>query len=256
VPSSRLAPGPGAVTRVLILGGTGEARALAVALAGRGLDVVTSLAGATAEPLLPPGGIRRGGFGGTEGLMDYLAEADIGIIADVTHPFAAVISRHAAEAAAARAIPCLRLERPAWKSGPGDRWQEVADTAAAVAALPPGATVLLTIGRKELAAFARRGDIRVIARAIEPPRFQLPGSWKLVLARPPFTVEAEVVLMRDERVSVLVTKNAGGEATRAKLDAARTLGLPVIMVARPAKPPAETAATVEAMVERIVRLAS
>jgi len=240
-----------AVNRILILGGTGEARALAGALVGRGFDVVTSLAGVTAEPVLPPGGIRQGGFGGVEGLSDYLAEARIGLIADATHPFAAMISRHAAEAAAAHGIDYVRLERPDWTAGPGDRWQNVASIAGAVAALEAGATAFVTIGRKELAAFAGRGDVRVVARAIEPPGFALPADWKLVLARPPFTLEVEIALMRNEGVSVLVTKNSGGEATRAKLVAARMMGLPVIMVARPEKPAAETAATVEEMVERI-----
>jgi precorrin-6A/cobalt-precorrin-6A reductase len=243
------------VTKVLILGGTGEARALAAALVGRGLDVVTSLAGVTMDPVLPPGGIRRGGFGGVEGLAGYLAEADIGIVVDATHPFAAVISRHAGEAAALGGIEYLRLERPAWRAGPGDRWQEVADVPAAAAALPGESTAFVTVGRKDLLAFTARNNVRVIARAIEPPGFELPADWKLVLARPPFTLEAEVALMRDEGVSVLVSKNAGGAATRAKLDAARTLGLPVIMVARPAKPAGETAATVEEMVERVMRSA-
>jgi precorrin-6A/cobalt-precorrin-6A reductase len=178
-------------------------------------------------------------------------EAEIGLVADATHPFAAVISRHAAEAAAAKAIPYLRLERPEWRAGPGDRWRNVADVAAAVAALPSGATAFVTIGRKELRAFMGRGDVRVVARAIEPPGFALPADWTLVLARPPFPLEAEMALMRDESVSVVVAKNSGGEATRAKLVAARTLGLPVIMVARPAKPDAETVATVEEMVARI-----
>jgi precorrin-6A/cobalt-precorrin-6A reductase len=241
-----------AVTRVLILGGTGEARALAGALVGHGVDVVTSLAGVTAEPVLPPGEVRRGGFGGVEGLSSYLAEAKIGLVSDATHPFAAAISRHAAEAAGLSGVPYLRLERPAWRPGPGDRWQEVADVAAAVAALAPGARALVTIGRKELAAFAGRGDVRVVARSIEAPGFALPAGWTLVLARPPFTVEAEIELMTREAVSVLVTKNAGGEATRAKLDAARALGLPVVMVARPVKPDAETAGTVAEMVEKVL----
>ena len=240
-----------AVRRVLILGGTGEARGLAAALVGRGFDAVTSLAGVTAEPVLPQGAMRRGGFGGVEGLGAYLAEAGIGLVADATHPFAAVISRHASQAAAASGIAYVRLERPGWTAGPGDRWLEVADVAAAVAALPAGATALVTIGRKELAQFMGRGDVRVVARSIEAPGFGLPAGWTLVLARPPFTCEAEMALMRDEAVSVLVTKNSGGEATRAKLVAARNLGLPVIMVARPVKPDAETAGTVEEMVERI-----
>ena len=224
---------------------------MAGALVGRGFDVVTSLAGVTAEPVLPPGAMRRGGFGGEAGLGAYLAEAGIGLIADATHPFAAVISRHASKAAAAHGIAYLRLERPGWTAGPGDRWQHVTDIAGAVAALEAGATAFVTIGRKELAAFAGRGDVRVVARSIEPPGFALPAGWKLVLARPPFTLEAEMALMQDEGVSELVTKNSGGEATRAKLDAARMLGLPVVMVGRPAKPDAETAATVEEMVERI-----
>ena len=128
----------------------------------------------------------------------------------------------------------------------------MADVAGAVAALAEGATAFVTIGRKELAAFAAREDVRVVARAIEPPGFALPAGWTLVLGRPPFTLEAEMALMRDEGVSVLVTKNAGGEATRAKLDAARALGLPVVMVARPALPDAETAGTVEEMVEKVM----
>jgi precorrin-6A/cobalt-precorrin-6A reductase len=240
------------MNKVLILGGTGEARALAAALVARRIDVVTSLAGVTSAPVLPPGKIRRGGFGGAGGLAAYLARSGIGLVADATHPFAAVISRHAAEAAAASGVAYLRLERPAWDPAPGDRWQQVADIAAAVAAVPPAATVLVTIGRKELSAFARRDDLAVIARAIEPPDFALPRGWKLVLARPPFALEDEIALMRAESVSVLVTKNAGGEATAPKLAAARALNLPVIMVARPAKPAAETAATVDAMVERII----
>jgi precorrin-6A/cobalt-precorrin-6A reductase len=238
--------------RVLILGGTGEARGLAGALVARGVDVVTSLAGVTAAPVLPAGEVRRGGFGGVEGLRNYLVEAGIGVVADATHPFAAAISRHAGEAAGRCGVAYLRLERPEWRPGPGDQWTQVADIGGAVAALEAGATALVTIGRKELAAFAARQDVRVVARAIEPPGFELPPKWKLVLARPPFTLEAEMALMRDEAVSVLVTKNAGGEATRAKLDAARALGLPVVMVARPAKPAAETAGTVEEMVEKVM----
>jgi precorrin-6A/cobalt-precorrin-6A reductase len=240
------------MNKVLILGGTGEARALAAALVARRIDVVTSLAGVTSAPVLPPGEIRRGGFGGADGLATYLARGGIGLVADATHPFAAVISHHGAQAAAASGVAYLRLERPAWVPAPGDRWQQVADVAAAVAAVPPAATALVTIGRKELSAFARRDDVTVIARAIERPGFVLPRGWKLLLARPPFALEDEIALMRAESVSVLVTKNAGGEATTPKLAAARALNLPVIMVARPAKPAAETAATVEAMVERIV----
>ena len=141
---------------------------------------------------------------------------------------------------------------PVLAGAAGGTASSVADVAGAVAALAPGSTALVTIGRKELAAFAARRDVRVVARAIEPPGFVLPTGWKLVLARPPFTLEAEMTLMREEGVSVLVAKNSGGEATRAKLEAARALGLPIVMVARPEKPPAATAGTVEEMVEKVM----
>lgn len=239
------------MTRILILGGTGEARELAAALIDRGYAAVTSLAGVTRAAALPPGEVRRGGFGGVEGLKAYLAEAAIGLIADATHPFAAMISAHATAAAADLGVPYVRLERPAWRPGPGDRWTEAADIAAAAAMVPEGARALVTVGRKGLDAFRARGDIAVVARMIEPPGFAPPAGWRVILARPPFMVEEELALMRSEGIEVLVTKNAGGAATAAKLVAARALGLPVIIVARPRKPPAPTAATVEELVELI-----
>jgi precorrin-6A/cobalt-precorrin-6A reductase len=239
--------------RILILGGTGEARALAAAVVARGLEVETSLAGITSDPALPPGQVRRGGFGGRQGLLHYLDQAGVAVIADATHPFAATISGHAVAAAAAAGLPYVRLERPPWTPEPGDRWSAVADAGAAAAAVPPGATALVTIGRKELEAFAARPDIKVVARMIEPPGFEPPARWRIVLARPPFPADDELALMRDEGVSVLVTKNAGGKATEGKLVAARALGIPVIMIERPAKPPAATAATVEEMVELVAR---
>lgn len=238
--------------RVLILGGTGEARELAAALLARGVEVETSLAGVTSDPALPQGPVRKGGFGGREGLLKHLRHTGVGVIADATHPFAAVISAHAAAAAAEAGVPYVRIERPAWRPGPGDQWSEVADIPAATAALPAGATALVTIGRNELKAFAGRRDVRVVARMIEPPDFEPPGHWRIVLARPPFSADDEMALIRAEGVSILVTKNAGGKATEAKLAAARALGIPVIMIRRPEKPPAETAATVEDMVELIV----
>jgi len=227
--------------RALILGGTGDARALAARLIERGHHVVTSLAGVTSDPRLPAGEVRTGGFGGIDGLTAYLEAERFDWLIDATHPFAAHISAHAHSAAGRAGVRLVRLERPAWTPGPGDEWISVPDTAAAVAALPAGAAALVTIGRKEVAAFAARRDIRVVARMIEAPVVTLPQNWRLVLARPPFSVDDERALMRRERVTVVVTKNAGGPGA-AKLEAARHLGLPVIIIERPPKPEMPTLA--------------
>ena len=230
--------------RILILGGTGDARALAARLVADGHHVISSLAGVTAEPALPEGLVRTGGFGGVEGLVAYLEAEDISLIIDATHPFATRISANGAVAAETACVPILRLERPAWQAGDGDRWISARDTGDAIDRIDTGACAFVTIGRKEIGAFARRRDIRVVARMIEPPEPGLPDDWKIILARPSFSLEDEMALMRTEGVRVLVAKNAGGPA-RAKLDAARTLGLPVIMIERPLKPAVKTVATVD-----------
>jgi precorrin-6A/cobalt-precorrin-6A reductase len=228
---------------VLILGGTADARALANRLVAAGCDVTTSLAGVTSEPELPNGKVRRGGFGGAAGLVDYLRDEKFDALIDATHPFAARISAHAAEAARMASVPILRLERPAWKRGDRDTWSEVPDVEAAASRLPPGARVLLTIGRKGIAPFLARGDLGGIVRVIEPLE-DLKAGWKAQVARPPFSVDAERAMMAREKITHLVSKNAGGDLTRAKLVAARALGLPVVMIARPPKPNVERAATV------------
>ena len=233
--------------KILILGGTAEARGAAEALVARGHDIVTSLAGVTRHPHEPAGKVRKGGFGGVDGLEAYIRQNGIVLLVDATHPFAAVMSAHAVEAAARAGIPCIRLERPAWKPRAGDRWLRVPDIGEAAEAVPQGGRVLLTIGRKEIAPFITRPDLSGLARMIEPPDTPLPPNWTLLLARPPFLVEAEQALMRDHGITMLVTKNSGGR-TEAKLEAARALGIPVIMIDRPAKPPAQTAQNVEGLV--------
>jgi len=230
--------------KILILGGTAEARELAARLAGAGHHVVTSLAGVTSAPRFPAGQVRTGGFGGASGLAGYLASESIDWLIDATHPFAARMSVHAHAAAGEAGVALVRLERRPWQPEADDRWLSVPDTGAAVEALPEGATAFVTIGRKEVASFARRGDIGVVARMIEAPAAPLPHNWRLVLARPPFSVEEEEALMRAEGVSVLVTKNAGGEGM-AKLQAARRLSLPVVMIERPQKPQAHTVASID-----------
>lgn len=241
---------------ILILGGTREARELAGLLTGEGLPVITSLAGVTENPVLPPGAVRRGGFGGVAGLAHYLDGEGIALVVDATHPFAARISAHAHQACSAAGLPLFRLERPAWRPQAGDRWTCVPSVAEAAAALPPGARVLLTIGRKDVLPFLERGDLGGVARMIERPPEALPQGWTLLLDRPPFSLAPERKLMREHAISCLVTKNAGGAGTEPKLIAARELGIPVIMVERPPKPEAQTFATASQMTAGLRRLVS
>ncbi|MEP7172414.1 MAG: cobalt-precorrin-6A reductase [Aestuariivirga sp.] len=234
--------------RILVLGGTSDANALAKELLKSGFDVMTSLAGETENPVLPEGEVRVGGFGGEEGLYDYLKAERFTALADATHPFAAQISQHGFNAAERAGIPYLRLERAAWTPLPADNWISVPNTEAAVAVLPKAARVLLTIGRKEIAAFLARDDLSGVARMIEKPPFELPPSWALVLARPPFSVEAERGLLAFHKITHLVTKNAGGKLTVAKLMAARAQRIPVVMIERPQKPPAPAFGSAPALV--------
>ena len=226
--------------RCLILGGTADARELAAVLEAQGIPTITALAGVTSAPLMPLGRVRIGGFGGAAGIIAFCKAEAIACIADATHPFAAQISANAHAAAAQLNIRYLRLERPAWQAGPGDQWIDVADTKAAAGALPPGARVLLTVGRKDLAPFLARSDVSGVIRSIEPPA-PPPPRWQVLQQRPPFTLDHEFALMRAHGITALVTKNAGGAQTSAKLMAARRLEIPVVMIARPAKPDAETA---------------
>ncbi len=239
---------------ILVLGGTGEARALASDLAGDArYRIVSSLAGRTAAPLLPDGAVRRGGFGGVEGLAAYLCDEEVALVVDATHPFAARMSENAAAACSELGLPLVRLERPPWRAGPGDDWRMVADAREAARAIPAGARVLLTVGGGEIAPFLERGDVAFVARMIEPPASPVPAHCEILLARPPFTISGETALMRERAIGMLVTKNSGGAATAAKLEAARGLGVPVLMIARPQKPPAPSAETVAEMLALIDR---
>lgn len=230
--------------RVLILGGTADARALADALAVRGCDVTTSLAGRTLAPTLPQGKIRSGGFGGADGLAQYLQAEGITHLIDATHPFAARISANAVVASAKAGVPLVRLERPAWTRVEGTDWVHVPDMSTAAALLPEGARVFLTIGRQELGAFHGVTRCTFVARVIEPPQATPPG-WTVIAARGPFSLATERETLKAHAITHLVTKNSGGSLTAAKLDAARELGLTVVMVARPTLPPAPIAATLD-----------
>ena len=236
--------------RLLILGGTTEASALARRIAGRqDLDPILSLAGRTRSPVPPPIPFRIGGFGGIPGLKTYLIEGRIAAVVDATHPFAAQMSENAAIACRDLAIPLAILTRPAWRQQGGDRWISVADMKTAVRALgEKPRRVFLTIGALQLAAFAAAPHHHYLARTIEHPHGMaaLP-SHKLILARGPFSVEDETALMEEERIEVLATKNSGGAATEAKIVAARTLGVEVVMVERPATEDALSFYTVDAV---------
>lgn len=231
--------------RVLLLGGTGEARRLASVLVDRRVDVVSSLAGRVADPLLPPGEVRLGGFGGVAGLSVWLRAHSVAAVVDATHPFADGMTAHAAAAADLTGVPLLRLQRPGWTAGPGDDWRWVGSLAEAATAVAGFDSVFLTTGRQGLAAFAGV-TARCLVRSVDPPTPPLPERITVVLARGPFGVDEELALMREHAIEVVVTKDSGGSMTAAKLTAARELGLRVVLLRRPPLPPGvPTVATVE-----------
>jgi precorrin-6A/cobalt-precorrin-6A reductase len=222
--------------RVLVLGGTGEARRLATALVDHGVEVVSSLAGRVADPLLPPGEVRIGGFGGVAGLTAWLQEHPVVAVVDATHPFAAGMTANAAAAADLTGIPLLRLQRPGWTSQPGDDWRWVDSLPEAAVAVAGFDTVFLTTGRQGLGAFAGL-TASCLVRSVDPPSPPLPQRITVVLARGPFSVADELSLLRQYAVDVVVTKDSGGSMTAAKLTAARELRLPVVLIRRPPVPP-------------------
>ncbi|GGO90803.1 cobalt-precorrin-6A reductase [Wenjunlia tyrosinilytica] len=223
---------------VLVLGGTTEARRLAAELTGDPTLLVTSsLAGRVAEPRLPAGQVRVGGFGGPQGLARWLREHRVDALIDATHPFADTISFNAAEAAAAVHVPLLALRRPGWVPGEGDRWHRTGSLEGAAELLPSlGERVFLTTGRMGLAAFASLDGLWFLVRSVDPPEPPVPARMEVLLDRGPFTVEGEAELLRRHRVDVLVTKDSGAAATAAKLTAAREAGLAVVVVRRPPAP--------------------
>lgn len=215
--------------RVLLLGGTSEARALAALLVDAGLEVTTSLAGRVSRPRLPVGDVRIGGFGGVEPLRAYAGAYDV--VVDATHPFSVGISTNATLACTDR--PLLRLERSGWERRDG--WQVASDhEQAAGLAAGLGHRVFLTVGRQELGRFvpALTGH-QVLARVVEEPALTLPSSWQLITSRGPYPLAAERELMIEHDIQVLVTKDSGGDFTSAKLDAAEELGVAVVVVRRP-----------------------
>ncbi|MEX0695181.1 MAG: cobalt-precorrin-6A reductase [Rhodospirillales bacterium] len=238
------------ITRtVVILGGTTEARHLADQLVDSHEDtvrVITSLAGRTQNPKLPKGEVRSGGFGGADGLAAYLKDVKADLLVDATHPYAAQITAHALAAAEATAVPRLRLDRPAWQAVAGDRWVHVPDVPRAVAEISRKSDAcLITTGINDLAAFTPIITTKFFVRLIEAPSKPLPlADAEVVIGRPPYRKDEEIALLRLLGIDLMVSKNAGGDGTYAKLEAARTLGIEVIMIDRPAAPAGNTLGSV------------
>ncbi len=238
------------IGRVLLLGGTTEASELArlVSESHPSVELVVSFAGRTrARAAMPPGvDCRVGGFGGIDGLRDYIVAEQFDTVVDATHPFADRMPFHAHAACEATGTSLVRLVRPAWTQACGDHWTVVDDVASAAAEVERSgaARVLLTIGRQELAPFTRCQSTAFVIRSIDPPAPGLLDDAEVVLARGPFTVDDEIELLQSRRIDLVVSKNSGGTATRAKLEAARKLALPIVMVQRPPAPDADSVATV------------
>jgi precorrin-6A/cobalt-precorrin-6A reductase len=236
------------MARVLILGGTAEARRLAGRLATRpGLDITLSLAGRTASPARQPVPVRIGGFGGIAGLANYLTEQHIDVLIDATHPYASIISANAVAAARQASVPLIAIRRPAWRAASGDRWIEVDDVTAAVKAL--GDTprrVFVALGRNEIAALAAAPQHFYLIRSVDPvdQPLRLPDAI-YVTGRGPFGEAEDRALLAEHRIDAVLAKNSGGDATYGKIAAARTLGLPVILLRRPALPEVPTVETIE-----------
>jgi precorrin-6A/cobalt-precorrin-6A reductase len=224
------------MAKILILGGTTEARLLAERLAHRAdLDVTLSLAGRTAAPVPHAVPIRVGGFGGAEGLADYLHNERIDGLIDATHPFADTISENAAAAACQTHVRFVALQRPSWTAVAGDRWTEVSNVSEAVDAIgETSRAVFIALGRNELAAFVTAPQHRYLIRSVDPvdPPLPLP-SVTYITARGPFSEAADRDLMTAHGIEVVISKNSGGAAAYGKIAAARTLGIAVIMLRRP-----------------------
>lgn len=222
------------MSRILILGGTAEAAQLAQDLHDQGHEITTSLAGRTHEPAPLPGNIRIGGFGGPQGLADWLTTNEIDLLIDATHPFAGKISANARAAADIAAIPIEVRQRPPWVRQAEDHWIEVENLSAAVQVLEAGSTAFLALGSQHIAQFAQRTDVRFIVRMVDPPTEPLPLSHHhIILGKPSMDWKEEASLFKQTDVSVIVSRNSGGTGAYAKIEAARHLSLPVVMIGRP-----------------------
>lgn len=218
---------------ILILGGTAEAAVLAHDLLAAGFLVISSLAGRTTAPKLPEGEVRTGGFGGAQGLVDYIGLRKIAVLVDATHPFAFQISRNALEAARLSQCPFIRLERPGWTAVDGDHWINANHIDEAVAALPARSRAFLALGRQHIAPFLQLIGQHYVLRMIEPPDDALDLTGHDIVLSRPGTVDEERRFLEDRGITHIVCRNSGGSASYAKIVAARQLNIPVVMIGRP-----------------------
>ncbi len=238
------------MSHLLILGGTTEANTLAKAVAQSGVTATYSYAGRVDNPRTQPIPTRVGGFGGAEGLARYIREHNVSHIVDATHPFAAQMSRNAIAASAVTGTPLVALTRPPWEPRSGDRWHRVPNISAAVAALAgEPKRVFLAIGRMHLEGFAAQSQHHYLLRLVDEPCALPFPNCEAVVSRGPFSVAGDIELMQRFTTELIVSKNAGGEGARAKLDAARALGLPVLMIDRPVLPPKTECSEVEQVLD-------
>ena len=242
--------------KILIFGGTGEARALADQLVALGHAVTSSLAGRTLEPLLPEGFVRIGGYGPIPALRAFLRDEGFEMIIDATHPFAEKMSSSIISATEELNLPLIRLCRPDWEKPDGAEWVEVASPEHAFKIVPKRTNMLVTVGASvaDFPFFLVRTNL--VLRMIERPKYILPGRVQLITARPPFTLEGELALMRNYGITHLLTKNSGGDQTRAKIDAAAQLGLTTYIIPRPRLGVAREVATVAEAVDLVQDAAS
>ena len=236
---------------ILILGGTSDGARLTASLYTEGYDVMESLSGVTQNPRAREHPVRSGGFGGPDGLQAFIKDAGVHAIIDATHPYAKNISWNVCAAASRAKIPVLRYERVPWPVAPG--WTIVGDYREASAALPTGARAFLTVGGQSLSPFSDRADVWYLFRAIEPVDNPFTNGEALI-ERPPFTFDDELALMQNHRISHLVTKNSGGAATFAKIEAATYLKLPIIVIERPVLPVVETVTAFSDVTDWLSRL--
>ncbi|MEE4636403.1 cobalt-precorrin-6A reductase [Pseudomonas alliivorans] len=218
--------------RILLLGGITEALAIARTL---GPEHIYSLAGVGRVPTDLKCQLKVGGYGGAEGMAQYMREQGVDLLLDATHPYAAQISHNAALAANSAGIPCWALRRTAWTAGPGDDWREVADWSELVAALAPFKRPFFTLGREPLQYLEEIPEHQFwTLRALD----NYPGNERcdVIGARGPFQLEDERQLFEQRQIDVLISKNSGSDSTEPKLDIARERGVPVLILKRPELP--------------------
>lgn len=239
------------MTRILLLGGTEEAREIAEGLADAGADFVTSLAGRTEAHY--PGTVRIGGFGGIEGMAEALKGDHVEVVVDATHPFAAEISPKARRAARMAGARYLRVERQRWRRSGRDRWISVNSLEEAASLIDSGATVFLAVGAGGVAPFLDRRDLTLVVRSIEEPDLGNRHDIVVIRDRGPFTIESERALFEEWGFDAVVMKNSGGSGAAAKLVVARERGTLVYMVRRPQGQPWPTVRTPDAALKRLRR---